>query len=140
AQDHAALGVALHVFVAGAAGQRIADRPQVAVLLLAHHLQVGDGGLQHRVPVDQALPAVDEAFLVHAHDSLDHRLRRARVHGEDAARPVPGGPHAAHLALDGVAGPALPLPDLGDEALAAQRVAGLAAALAVEVARHHHLG
>jgi hypothetical protein len=34
-----------------------------AVFFLLHHLEVGNGGLQHRVPVDQALAAVDQAFV-----------------------------------------------------------------------------
>src|SRR5690606_26932536 len=82
--------------------------------------------------------AVDQAVLVQAHEGLDHRGRRHRVHGERTARPVTRRAHAAHLALDGVARLRLPLPDLADEAVATQRVAGFAAAFAVEVARHHH--
>src|SRR5690606_24844861 len=89
---------------------------------------------------DQALATVYEPLLLQAHEGLDHRRRRALIHGEDLARPVSGGAHAAHLALDGVAGLLLPLPDLADEALAAPRVAGLALARGGELAADHHLG
>ena len=44
--------------------ERIADLPDLAVLLLAVDLEVGHRGAQHRVPVDQALAAVDETLLV----------------------------------------------------------------------------
>jgi len=139
AQGHVALGIALDVLVGGV-DQRVADRPQVAVLLLAHYLEIGDRGLQHRVPVDQLLAAVDVALLVQAHEGLDYGLRGHRVHGEHAARPVAGAAEAAHLPLDGAAGLLLPLPDLLDELLAAEAVAGLALAREVQVARDHHLG
>ena len=36
----------------------------VAVALLVLDLEVGDGGQQHRVPVDEPLAAVDEALVV----------------------------------------------------------------------------
>ncbi|MDQ1094644.1 hypothetical protein QE400_004057 [Xanthomonas sacchari] len=140
AQGLVAVGVVLDVFVAGAVVELVGDRPQEAVFLDVLHFQVGDRGLQHRVPVDQALAAVDQALLVPAHERLDYRRRRLRVHGEGAARPVGRGAEAAHLPLDGVAGMLLPLPDLGDEAVAAQRIAGLALAFQGQVARHHHLG
>ena len=135
-----AVGIDLDVFVRGAIGQRIADRPHVAVFFLAGDLEVGDRGLQHRVPVDQALAAVDQALFVQAHEGLGDRGGGHRVHGEHAARPVAAGAEPAHLPLDGVAGLLLPLPDFLDELVAAQRVAGLAFACNGEVARDDHLG
>ena len=140
AQGLDAVGIDFHVFVRHAIGQRIADRPHVAVLFLARHFQVGDRGLQHRVPVDQALAAIDQALFVQAHEGFDDGLAGHRVHGEHAARPVAAGAEAAHLPLDGVAGMLLPLPHFLDELVAAQRVAGLAFTGDGEVAAHHHLG
>jgi hypothetical protein len=54
--------------------KRVADVPQEAVFLLAFDLEVGHGGLQHRVPADQALAAVDQAFVEQAHEGLGHHL------------------------------------------------------------------
>ena len=45
-----------------AVSQGVTNMPQVPLLLFLHHFEVGDGGLQHRVPVDQALAAVDQPF------------------------------------------------------------------------------
>ncbi len=127
-----------HHQFAAAVAQRVADRPQEAVFLFVDDFQVGDRGLQHRVPVDQALATVDQAVFVQAHERLDHRVGGHRVHGEHAARPVARRADAAHLALDDVAGLLLPLPHLGDETLAAERVARLALAFGGEVARDDH--
>ena len=58
-----------------AVGQRVADVPQEAVFLFLHHFQVGDGGVQHRVPVDQALAAVDQPLFVAGGDEgFGHHL------------------------------------------------------------------
>jgi hypothetical protein len=140
AQRLDAVGIALDVFVAQAFIQLVGDRPQETVFLGALHFQVRNRGLQHRVPVDQALATIDQALFVPAHEGLDHRFGRLRVHGEGAARPVGRGAEAAHLPFDDVAGLLLPLPHLADEALAAQRIAGLTVAFQRQVAAHHHLG
>ena len=47
-----------------AALDRVAQVPEMAVDLGLLHLEVGDGGLQLDVPVDQPLVAVDQAGLV----------------------------------------------------------------------------
>ena len=140
AQDLDAVGIDLHMLVARTIRERVADRPHVAVLFLAGDFKIGDCGLQHRIPVDQALAAIDQALLVQAHEGFDDRVARHRIHGEHAARPVAAGAEAAHLPLDGVAGLLLPLPDFLDELVAAQRVAGLALPGDGEIARDHHLG
>ena len=65
-------GIAQHRFGTGrgdhdeafAIGERIAQVPQMAVLLRGGHLEVRQRRLQHRVPVHQALAAIDEAFIV----------------------------------------------------------------------------
>ena len=126
--------------LAAAIGQRIGDRPQEAIFLLVDHFKIRDRGLEHRVPVDQSLPTVDQAFIEQAHEGVDHRLRGHRVHGEGAARPVAGGAEAAHLPFDGVAGLVFPLPDFFDEAVATERITRRAFAFGGKVARDHHLG
>src|SRR5690606_40822160 len=124
-QGDVAVGVALDVLVGFAAGQGVFEVPHVAGHFAVLDLQVGDRRFQHRIPVDQALAAVDQALLVQPHEGFDDGGRRHTVPGEHAARPVAAGADAAHLALDGVARLRLPLPDLLDEGFAAQRVAGL---------------
>ncbi len=60
-----------------AVGQRVAQVPQVEPSRLAvFHFQVGNGGAQLRIPVHQALAAVDQAFFVQAHEDFFHRVRR----------------------------------------------------------------
>ncbi|MCY1511052.1 hypothetical protein D9M68_454460 [compost metagenome] len=49
---------------AAAVFQRVGDVPERAVFFLALDFQVAHRGLEHRVPVAQALAAVDQAFLV----------------------------------------------------------------------------
>jgi hypothetical protein len=124
--------------IASAVGEGVAHVPHVPGLFLGQHLQVRDGGVQHRVPVDQALAAIDEAFLEQTHEDLAHRRRQAFVHGEALVLPVQGGAHAPQLAGDGAAGLFLPLPDALDEGVTAQVVAGLA--LLFQEALDDHLG
>ena len=108
---------------AAAVLERIADQPQEAVFLLARHLEVGDGALQLRVPAHHALAAVDQALVVQPHEGLGDDGRELRVHREVLAAPVHAGAQAPHLVADGGARAVLPLPDLGDEGLAAQVLA-----------------
>ncbi|KFB72022.1 MAG: hypothetical protein AW09_002797 [Candidatus Accumulibacter phosphatis] len=107
---------------AAAIGQRITDVPEMAWFLFLHHLEVGDRGLQYRVPVDQALAAVDQALAVEADEGFGDRPRKAGVHREALAAPVRRGAEAAHLAGDGVAGELFPLPDFFEKFLASEFV------------------
>ncbi len=116
----------------------VADRDQLAVVVLVLHLDVRDGGQAARAPVDDALGAVDQLVVVELlEDGLDG-LGQALVHGEALAGPVHAVAQAPHLAGDLAAGLRLPLPDALDEGLAAQVVAGLA--LLGELALDHVLG
>ena len=118
--------------------QRIADMPEPAVLHLALlHLQVGDRGAQHRVPVDQALVAVDQALAVEGDEDLDHRPAQALVHGEALPRPVGRGAEAAELAPDRAPRFGLPRPDALDERVAPQGAA--VAPVGGKLALDHHL-
>ncbi|MNS53284.1 hypothetical protein D3C72_860350 [compost metagenome] len=118
-------------------GQRVVDVPERAFLFHAVHFQVGHGRAQHRVPVDQALAAVDQALFEQADEHLGHGLRHLGRHREVLARPVDRRPHAAHLARDGGARLLLPLPDLLDELFAAEVMARHA--LGFQLALHHDL-
>ncbi len=126
-----------HHHVAAAVAQGVADVPEEAVLFFALHFQVAHRRFEHRVPVDQALAAVDQAFFVQAHEGFGDHGRELVVHGEVLARPVHGVAHAAHLRGDGVAAHFLPLPDLLREGLAAEVVA--ADLLFLQLALDHDL-
>ncbi len=120
-----------------AVDEGVEDVPHVAVGLFGLDFQVGHGGQQLGVPVDQALAAVDQSLFVQAHEGLDHAARHALVHGEVLARPVGRGAQAADLPGDGVAGLFLPFPDLFHEFLATQVVARNL--LGVELSFNHDL-
>ena len=125
--------------------ERIAQLPELAVFFRGVDLEVGDCGAEHRVPVHQTLAAVDEAFLVEAHENFHHGARHLGVHGEVArflslgvgVLPVGRGTEAAHLPRDGRARLLLPSPDALDEFLAPEVVAALA--LFLELALDHDL-
>ena len=104
----------------GVLQRAVPEGHQFAVDLLVSHLEIGDGGLQHRGPVDQALGPVDQPGIEEPLEDGSHRPGQAFVHGEPVAAPVDTVAEAAHLGTDGAAGLVLPVPDLGDELLAAE--------------------
>ncbi len=126
-----------HHHVAFTVGDGIADVPQVAVLLLRDHLEVRDRRVQHGVPVDQALAAIDQAFFVQAHECFAHRPRETLVHREALRGPVHRRAHASKLPRDGASGVLLPVPYPAQERLAADVVPR--DALGVELALDHDL-
>ncbi len=125
--------------LAGAVFQRIGEAPVMAVHLALLDLEVGNGGLEVRVPVHQPLVAVDQPRLVQIDEHLAHGARQALVQGKALAAPVARGAQAAELAGDGAARLRLPRPDALDEGLAAH-VAATDTALGGQLALHHHLG
>ena len=139
-------GIAQHGFrpgsrdgqVALAAGQGVAEVPERPFFFFGNDFQVRDGGMEGRVPVDQAVAAVDQAFFVQFDKDLLHCGRQARVHGEALTRPVQGGAQAAQLPGDVAAGLLLPVPYFLVEFFATEFLA--AAALCLQLPFHHHLG
>ena len=121
-----------------AARDRVTDVPQRSGFFFGNNFEIGDGGVQHRVPVHQALAAIDQAFFVQAHEHFRDRLRQARVHGEALARPIERGAHAPQLLGDGAAGLRLPFPHALEKCFAPEVVARLA--FGFELALDHHLG
>ena len=111
--------------------------PELAALLRAQHLEIRERRVQHRVPVHEALTAVDQALLVQTDEHLDDGARQLRVHRERVARPVHRCPEAAQLPRDRVARAFLPLPHALEELVAAERDA--ARAFAVQLALDDHL-
>ena len=102
---------------------RVADLPQMALVLVVDDFEVADGGLAARAPVDDVCAAIDQALLVEADEGLAHGDGELLVHGEVLALPVDRGAEALHLVEDGAAVVALPLPHALDEGLAAQLLA-----------------
>ena len=102
------------------------------------HLEVGDGGQELGVPVDEALVLVDEALLVKLHEDLEDRLRQALIHGEALARPVAGSPQPAQLARNRAAGFLLPRPHPLQERLAPHGAA-VGLVLLCQKPLNHHL-
>ncbi len=103
-----------------AAFDRVFDVPKIALGLDLLHFEVGDGGLEFGVPIDQPLVLVDEAFAVEFDEDFGHRARQALVHREALARPVAGSTEPLQLLDDDAAQFRLPLPDAFDESLTPQ--------------------
>ena len=57
----------------GIVGQRIVEVPELALGLNLLHLEIGNRGKQLRVPIDETLVLVDQAFPVKLHKDLDDR-------------------------------------------------------------------
>ena len=123
---HGHAGIAQHGLGAGGGHDhiamlaRIADVPQVALLLLVFHLGVRQRGFAQRAPVDDARAAVDQALFVQAHEHFVYRAVESLVHGEALARPVAGSAQLALLAHDAAAVLLAPLPGAAQEFFAAQ--------------------
>src|SRR3546814_13185043 len=94
--------------------------PEAALNLVRFDLEVADRGLELRVPVHEALVAIDQSLLVQIDEHLDHRAGEVRVHGELFARPVHRAAETAELAGDLAATFTLPFPDLVDELFAGE--------------------
>ncbi len=103
-----------------APGQGIGDVVDAALLLLVLHFQVRQGGLAAGAPVDDVVPAIDQALFKKPDEDLPHRPGQALVHGEALPAPVHGGAHGLDLVQDLVPVFLAPLPDPAHKLLAAQ--------------------
>ena len=118
---------------------RIAQIPEIALDLDLLHFEIGDRGEQFRVPVDQPLVLVDQAFAVQFDEHLHDGARQSLVHREAFARPVAGGAEALQLVDDDAAALRLPLPDAFEEFGAAD-VAAAGLLPLHQLPLDHHLG
>ena len=100
-------------------GQRVAQVPQVALLVLVLGLVVRDGGGAVGAPVDDALATVDQAVVVPVAEDLAHGLRVVLVHGEALVVEVNGAAHALDLLDDDAAVLVGPVPASVDKLVAA---------------------
>ena len=122
---------------ASAVDERIADLPELADFLFLLHLEIGNRGAEHRIPVHQPLASIDEPVVVESHECLDDGAGQALVHGKALARPIARCAEAPHLVGDRRARLFLPRPDPLDEWRAPQVAAR--PALGLELILDHDL-
>jgi len=118
-------------------GERVAERPELALDVLRLDLEVADRGLELGIPVHEALFAIDEVALVELDESVSDRALIALVHGEALVCPVAGGSEPPQLACDRAARLRLPFPHMLEESLPPNFRA--VDPLAREIALHDHL-
>ena len=110
-------------------GQRVAQVPQVALLVLVLGLVVRDGGGAVGAPVDDALAAIDQAVVVPVAEDLAHGLGIVLVHGEALVVEVDRAAHALDLLDDDAAVLVGPVPAGVDKLVATNLQAANALAL-----------
>ena len=110
-------------------GQRVAQVPQVALLVLVLGLVVRDSSGAVRAPVDDALAAVDQTIVVPVAEHLAHGLGVVLVHGEALVVEVDGAAHTLDLLDDDAAVLVGPIPAGVDKLIAADLQAANALAL-----------
>src|SRR3546814_1980703 len=94
--------------------------PEMPLHFLRLHLQVRNRGAELRVPVDEALVAIEQALVVKLDEHLDDGGGKALVHREALVRPVARRAQAAELPGDLAARLRLPFPDMLEKRLAAR--------------------
>ena len=57
-----------------AVGDGIVEMPEGAVLLFGDNFQIGNGGVQLRVPVDQAITSVNQSLFIKIDEDFLHHL------------------------------------------------------------------
>ena len=110
-------------------GQRVAQVPQVALLVLVLGLVVRDSGGAVGAPVDDALAAIDQAVVVPVAEDLAHGLGVVLVHGKALVIEVDGAAHALDLLDDDAAVLVGPIPASVDKLVATDLQAANALAL-----------
>ncbi len=99
-----------HAQVALAVLKGIANVPEVSRTVFVHDFQIRYCRAAARAPVDDILPAIDQAFLVEPYEHFQHGASVGRVQREAVTRPVHGGAEPLHLAADGATILLLPFP------------------------------
>ncbi len=97
----------------------VPDRDQLTVVIAVLDLDVRQRGHAPWAPVDDPLGAVDQSVVVEPPEDRLDGPGEPVVHGEPFAGPVDALAEAAHLAEDLAAVLLFPLPDPGDELVAA---------------------
>jgi len=120
-----------------AVGKRVADVPQIALIGLEFHFQVGNRGVAARTPVDDVVALINHIFVVEPDKNLPDRLGEALVHGKAFTVPVAGAAQPFELIDDDAAVFFLPFPDAGNKFFAAEIVPG--EPLLAQLLLHHVL-
>ncbi len=76
--------------------------------------------MHYRIPIDEPLVAINEAFAVKLDKDPSHRSGDTGIHREPFTAPIRRGAEAAQLANDVPARLFLPFPDTRDELLATE--------------------
>ena len=105
------------------AHHRIANVPEMAVALLVDRLEIAQGRLATRAPVDDVPASIDQPFVVKAQKSFQNRAVERRIERELFARPIAGVAQANHLLLDRAAAVRLPFPNAPFELFASESFA-----------------
>ena len=109
--------------------QRVAQVPQVALLVLIFGLVVRDGGGAVGAPVNDTLATVDQAVVVPIAEDLAHGLRVVLVHGKALVIEVNGAAHTLDLLDDDATVLVGPIPASVDKLVATDLQAANALAL-----------
>ena len=96
--------------VAVAVREGIAVIPQIGLLLVIDDLGVRERRLAVRAPIDDAVAAINETFLVIAHEGVHHSGGQILVHREGFLGPVAGGAQTFELLDDPAAVLLFPCP------------------------------
>ncbi len=118
--------------------EHVLEIVQRRILFLVFHLEVRDGGLESRRPVDQARSAVDQSLFIEVDKGLSDCPAQPIVQGEAFTAPVAGSTEAADLVRDDATVLALPFPGAFEEFLASHFFARHLLVLE-DVAFHHEL-
>ena len=98
--------------------QRIAQIPQMTLLVSIFRLVIGDGRFTVRTPVYDTLTAVDKVMVIPVHKDLTHGAGILRRHRELLIIKVNGAAHALNLLDDGATVLTRPIPASLNELLA----------------------
>ena len=71
--------------------------PQVPIGLFVNHLNIGQGRLATRAPIDEPLGPIKESILPEANKGLPHGPGEPLVHGEALPAPIAGYPQRLEL-------------------------------------------
>ena len=97
----------------------IADMPKRSCFLGVLHLRVRKRRLTAGTPIDNSVPAINQALIVKVDERLPHRAGALFVHRERLSRPIAGRAHSALLERDAPAVLLRPLPRALQKALSA---------------------
>ena len=118
---------------------RVAEIPILSVFVLVLYLCIRQGRLAARAPVNQAVSAINPAFVVQVDEEFRYGLAAAFVHGKALSPPVTGVAQLPALLRDPAAVLLFPRPSVLQKLLSSELVLVLAGIL-VELVGYFYLG